>query len=106
MPLVLAPGVSLRYWFGRKDVCSAVMTSSNTCFYHPKGALNFTSAIGNCILIAKNGRRWRGKYLKGSHRMGAKQNLRKVPRLTYRMTVFTARSIPMDSTFNVKREFF
>jgi hypothetical protein len=38
--------------------------------------------------------------------MGAKQNLRIVPRLTYRMTVFTARSIPMDSTFNAKREFF
>ncbi len=102
MPLVLAPGVSHRYWFERKDVCSAVMTSSNTCFYHPKGALNFMSAIGNCIPNC----RAVPTSLKCSHRMGAEQNLRKVPRLTYRMTVFTARSIPMDSTFNVKREFF
>jgi hypothetical protein len=65
MHLVLAPDrVSHRYCLGRKDVCSAVMTSSKThAFIIPMVHWILCPSLAIAFLIAKNGRRWRGTYI-------------------------------------------
>jgi hypothetical protein len=85
-PLELLPGISRRYFLGREGLCCALGTNINKLsFYNPYGAMNFMSAVGNCV-IANNCTKWRCVFeglSKGSRRTGNAGKKRKIsPRRT------------------------